>query len=183
MDLRVARSDRSKAALKSAFLALLRIKEPKEITVTELCQKAGLNRSTFYAHYDNTDKLIREILRESVEEISRGTISQWDLPLQNGGVDRSVISDYLDRFLSNKTLLRFCTCENSEIYRTLIIQAQVDATLGFPADPARYYAAYCNNAGILNLLLEWNNSGRLISRETLIEIIHDFSKSMYRQRP
>ncbi len=177
MDKRVYRS---KAALKTAFLTLLKSREPKEITVTDLCQKAGLNRSTFYAHYDYLEKLIREILRESVEDIFRGQINQWYLPLQDGGVDRSVIAAYLDSFLSNQTLLRFCTCENSDIYRTLIIQAQVDATLGFPAAPSRYYAAYCSTAGILNLLLEWNNSGRLISRDALIEIIHDFSKTMYR---
>ncbi len=180
MDRRNARTQRSKAALKAAFLKLLKTREPKEIAVTELCRKAGLNRSTFYAHYDYMDKLIREILRESVEELCRGSVSQWDLPLQDGGVDRSVIAAYLDSFLGNETLLRFCTCGNSETYRAIIIQAQVDATVGFPAAPAKYYAAYCYNAGLLNLLLEWLNSGMLIPREDLIEIIHDFSKTMYR---
>ena len=180
MDQRTARSDRSKTALKNAFLALFQSKEPKEISVVELCQMAGLNRSTFYAHYGYMDRLIREILRDGVDELCGGQINQWDLPLEDGGVDRSVIATYIDSFLDNQTLLRFCTCEKSEVYRTLIIQAQVDATVGFPAAPAKYYAAYCYNAGLLNLLLEWLNTGMLIPRETLIGIIHDFSKTMYR---
>lgn len=181
MDRRVARAARSKAALKKAFLALLRTKEPEDITVAELCRKAGLNRSTFYAHYGYADKLIREVLRDSVEDVFRGPIDQWKLPLENGGVDRAVIADYLERFLGNSTLMRLCTCENSGLYRTIIIQAQIDATMGFPAAPTEYYAAYCYNAGILNLLLEWNNGGKLIPLETVIEIIHEFSKTMYRQ--
>ena len=52
MDRRAARSEHSRAVLKAAFLELFLIKEPEEITVVELCRKAGRNRSTFYAHYE-----------------------------------------------------------------------------------------------------------------------------------
>ena len=107
MDQRVARSRRSRAKLKEAFLELFQTKEPEEITVVELCQKAGLNRSTFYAHYDYLDKLIRSILWESVEEVLDGLGIQWNLPLEDGGVDRNVIRIYLRHFLSNPTLRRF----------------------------------------------------------------------------
>ena len=34
-----------------AFLALLEKKEFAYITVKEICEKAGVNRSTFYLHY------------------------------------------------------------------------------------------------------------------------------------
>ena len=42
MDRRTARADQSRAALKKAFLELFQTKEPEEITVVELCRKAGL---------------------------------------------------------------------------------------------------------------------------------------------
>ena len=179
MDQRIARSMRSRAELKKAFLELFQMKEPEEITVVELCQRAGLNRSTFYAHYDYMDKLIRAILWENVEDVLEGLGSQRNLPLENGGVDRAVVTIYLRRFLNNPTLRRFCTCANSGKYRSLIIRAHVDLALGPSSDPIEYYTAYYHNAGILSVILEWLNNGMPIPEESVVDIIHEFSKVMY----
>lgn len=183
MDRRIARAERSRAALKAAFLELFQTKEPEKITVVELCEAAGLNRSTFYAHYSFMDELIREVLRESVEEMLAGLESQWNLPLDDGGVDRTVIAFYLQRFLNSPTVRRFCTCANSGSYRTLIIRAHIDLSLGPLTDPIRYFTAYYHNAGVLNLLWEWLGSGSPIPQETIVEIMHEVSKVMYRARP
>lgn len=179
MDRRIARKERSKTAMKEAFLELFRQKEPESITVIELCRKAGLNRTTFYSHYGFLDNLIRELIWDSVQEVYADMGFQWDLPLDDGGVDRSIIASYVRRFLNNPTLRRFCTCVNSEKYRTLITRAQVEITLGESPDPKRYYTAYFYNAGVLNFTLEWFGNGMPIPPEDFIEIIHDYSKVMY----
>lgn len=180
MDRRVTRGERSKSALKSTFLKLILEKEPEDITVVELCQKAGVNRSTFYAHYNSMEQLIREVLLESVAKICVGMGPQWSFPLEDGGVSRALIASYLDRFLSDPTLRRFCTCANSGNYRTMIIRTQVELTLQTSHDPIQYYTAYYHNAGSLNIILEWVNNGMAISRDDVIEITHEFSKVMYR---
>ncbi len=43
-----------------ALLVLLEKKDYDFITVKEVCQKAGVNRSTFYLHYENLDDLLEE---------------------------------------------------------------------------------------------------------------------------
>ena len=43
-----------------AFLQLLAKKDYEYITVKEICLKAGVNRSTFYLHYENMDDLLKE---------------------------------------------------------------------------------------------------------------------------
>ncbi len=50
-----------------AFLELLEEKDFEYITVKEICQRAGVNRSTFYLHYET----VGDLLEESVEYISR----------------------------------------------------------------------------------------------------------------
>lgn len=50
-----------------ALLLLLQKKEYEFITVKEVCKKAGVNRSTFYLHYETMD----DLLQESVEMINR----------------------------------------------------------------------------------------------------------------
>ena len=178
MDRRIARAEQSRAALKRAFLTLFQTKEPEEITIVELCETAGLNRSTFYAHYDFLDMLVQEVLWESVAEVV-GHQTQWALPLEDGGVARDVIAAYLRRFLENSTVRRFCTCADSGKYRTLIIRAHVELSLGPVKDPVRYFKAYYHNAGSLNIILEWLISGHSLPEESVVEIIHGFSKVMY----
>ncbi|HQO56729.1 MAG TPA: TetR/AcrR family transcriptional regulator [Clostridia bacterium] len=50
-----------------ALLLLLEQKDFDRITVKELCQKAGVNRTTFYLHYQN----MNDLLEETVEMINR----------------------------------------------------------------------------------------------------------------
>ena len=51
--------------IEKVFLNLIQSKEINEITVTEICKKARINRSTFYANYldvyDLTDKIVAKI--------------------------------------------------------------------------------------------------------------------------
>ena len=46
-----------------AFLDLLSKKDFAYITVKEICDKAGVNRSTFYLHYET----VSDLLSESIE--------------------------------------------------------------------------------------------------------------------
>ena len=50
-----------------ALLILLETKEFEFITVKEICLKAGVNRSTFYLHYQN----VNELLIEAIEMINK----------------------------------------------------------------------------------------------------------------
>ena len=43
-----------------AFLSLIEVKDFEYITVKEICSKAGVNRSTFYLHYDTVADLLEE---------------------------------------------------------------------------------------------------------------------------
>ncbi len=45
-----------------ALLILLEKKDIEFITVKEICKKAGVNRSTFYLHYENVYELLAEAL-------------------------------------------------------------------------------------------------------------------------
>lgn len=48
--------------MNDALLLLLEKKEYDYITVKEICLKAGVNRSTFYLHYETMDDLLRETI-------------------------------------------------------------------------------------------------------------------------
>ena len=61
------------ALIDEAFLCLLAEKDFEFITVKEICQKAGVGRSTFYLHYET----MHDLLTESVEYVNARFLAQF----------------------------------------------------------------------------------------------------------
>jgi len=58
---------RSRRFIRQAFMELLKEKKFEKITVTDIVNRADINRSTFYAHYTDVRGLVEEIQSEFVE--------------------------------------------------------------------------------------------------------------------
>jgi len=48
-----------------ALVDILREKGLEYVTVKEICEKAGVNRSTFYLHYETIDDLLTECVENT----------------------------------------------------------------------------------------------------------------------
>ena len=57
------------ACMDEAFLELLEKKDFAYITVKEICEKAGVNRSTFYLHYETVNDLLTESARYIIDKL------------------------------------------------------------------------------------------------------------------
>ena len=60
---------RSKNMIKEAFFELLKEKDYSKITVTDIVNKANLNRSTFYAHYMYVGAITDEFEDEVIDKM------------------------------------------------------------------------------------------------------------------
>ena len=56
----------TKMLIRRAFTDLLRVKPVQSISIKELCEKAGVNRGTFYAHYQSVHDLLMQMEDTSV---------------------------------------------------------------------------------------------------------------------
>ncbi len=61
----------SKAMLKDGLLQLLKEKPLNQISIYELCQKAQINRTTFYKYYGSQMDLLREIETDFFEKLDQ----------------------------------------------------------------------------------------------------------------
>lgn len=61
------RRKQSRAKIESVFVELLQIREINEISVSDICKLAGLNRTTFYSNYVDIYALA-DVVRESLEQ-------------------------------------------------------------------------------------------------------------------
>ncbi|MGN1389958.1 MAG: TetR/AcrR family transcriptional regulator [Bulleidia sp.] len=57
-----------RAELIKALLALLQIRNLKQITVSELCRQAGVSRLSFYRNYTSMEEILREHLQKITDE-------------------------------------------------------------------------------------------------------------------
>ena len=65
--------------IERVLVELLQTKELNQIRVSDICKKAGINRSTFYAHYEDIYGLadaIKEKLEAQVAELYKDEISK-----------------------------------------------------------------------------------------------------------
>ena len=65
------RIEKSKKALRAAFWQLREKKSIQDIKISELCQAADVNKTTFYAHYPDiygiVDEIQEEIIRKNMD--------------------------------------------------------------------------------------------------------------------
>ena len=74
---------RTKAAIREAFVQLMRKKEYDTITVTDISEEAQINRKTFYAHYETKEQLFAQILGEMFDDLFRTFMYEKKVPDAN----------------------------------------------------------------------------------------------------
>lgn len=63
-----ARVQYTKAMFHKALLELMALKPVAKISVRELCDGAGLNRGTFYLHYETVEDVLHEVEQEFIQK-------------------------------------------------------------------------------------------------------------------
>ena len=62
-------SEFTKKAIKETFLSLLEKKPLSQITVKSIAEECGINRNSFYYHYNDIPDLLGEIVKDIVENL------------------------------------------------------------------------------------------------------------------
>ncbi|MCR8655957.1 TetR/AcrR family transcriptional regulator [Paenibacillus endoradicis] len=61
---------RTKMIISEALLDVLHYKELEQITVSDITEQANINRSTFYLHYQDKDKLVEVMMKEKLTQLN-----------------------------------------------------------------------------------------------------------------
>ena len=104
-----------------ALILLLDKKEYSYITVKEICEKAGVNRSTFYLHYETID----DLLSECVEYIGRKVSNKYKSDFDKEKIKNASLDELL--FITPEYLLPYLEFvkENKKVYKIAYSQPNV----------------------------------------------------------
>lgn len=170
----------SKILLKNALMDLLSEKgSVTKISVRELCERADLNRSTFYAHYSEPKELLEEVEAELLDATREH--------LQRIGAENDIGAHrYLLSFL-------IYIKENDKPFRTLlidagdpefrskfmqqsIIQFVENLNISFPKDQEQYIYSYILN-GSTGVIIQWMRSDYSIDENALVDLLFFINQS------
>ena len=169
-----------------AFLELLSKKDFEYITVKEICEKAGVNRSTFYLHYETIGDLLEECIsyvnehfssyfkninHERFKDIDNMSFSELYL------MTPEYLMPYLSYIKENKKLFltalqKFTPLGLERNYKKMFdyIFNPILDKFSIPENERKYVMAFYIE-GIIAIIKEWLKSDCKESVEYMIKII------------
>ena len=169
----------------NALIALLEEKDFELITVRELCDKAGVNRSTFYLHYDN----VNDLLAETMEAVYQDFFDRFGSMHQDGFrvsekregdlflVGNEYLAPYLTFVKDNRKLFRLMHDKHDvlgaekmyrkwyeEIFSPILTRFGVHET-------EQPYIMIFYMKGLLGLVTEWVRTDCEMPMDELINVI------------
>ena len=160
-----ARIIKTKQAIQSAIIDLMRNKPLSEITVSELCANAGVNRNTFYSHYNTP--------RSVVEEISKALLFELDKVAKQNADGLEICLSVCNFLFQNRDIFNALSSENVEnAYEQIAIeQARNDAKLRAKNEQYLYNSEFIIG-GCVFVLKKWLKAWKE-SPEKMGSFIHE----------
>lgn len=170
-----------------ALLSLLDKKPFEYITISEICEKAEVNRSTFYLHYDNTSDLLKEAIAHVLDNFaSYFPMDARSMTAQFATCDLEEL-----RFVNEKYLHPYLSFikENQRVFSAVLSQPMAFDTKAifhrlfdnifkpildryqYPQDEQNYVMMFYLH-GMTAIISEWVKDGCRKSIEEISAIIH-----------
>ncbi len=152
------RTQMTKRLIRTALVELMEEKTLERITIKELCERADVNRTTFYLHYSDQ----RSVLNDLKEEVCRQTIAMI------GESDFSDPTAFVERFLgyirANDRQFRILFLnDEGDRFRFALMDAVARELMPYirgTADPqADAFGLAYVMAGSLSIIIEWMKTG------------------------
>ena len=171
-----------------ALIALLEKKDFEYITVKEICDKAGVNRSTFYLHYENTSDLLKETTRYIIDKhlayysAETKSISLRYENCKKGElifVTEKYLTPYLTFIKENQKLFKiaiqqFNAMNFGEVYENMFFHIFNPILVHFNVvERERSYVMKFYLTGIFAIVMEWLDKNCSDDIEVIIKIITD----------
>lgn len=170
----------SKLLFKNALMDLLKEKgSVAKISVRELCDRAELNRSTFYAHYNEPKDLLYEIeteLLNATEEHLKKIGEEND-----AGAHKYILS-FLQYIRQNDKQFRTLLIDTadpdfrSRFMQQSIIQFVNNLRIELPKELEQYIFSYILN-GSTGIIIQWIRSDYAVNENEIVNLLFSINQS------
>ena len=171
-----------------ALITLLETKDFEYITIKEICNTAGVNRSTFYLHYENTSDLLKETTRYIIDKhFSYYKMDKEQMSLKFASCKREALlfitDEYLTPYLTfikeNRRLFKVCikqfhSMNMDEVYKRMFEHIFSPILYRFSVPEAEHsYVMKFYLTGVFAVVMEWLDKNCTDDINTVIKVIID----------
>lgn len=104
---------KTKKVLRKSLISLMKEKSINSITVKELCEKADINRGTFYLHYTDVFYMLDEIEKELFEEFQEMILSH---EISEDRIEtKPILKDIFTFIAQNKDFCMVILCDRGDM--------------------------------------------------------------------
>ncbi|MCR3759005.1 TetR family transcriptional regulator C-terminal domain-containing protein [Clostridium felsineum] len=168
------RIQKTKEAICNAFVKLIKTKEYKSITITELADMANIDRKTFYLHYTAIDDVLEEFGLRAAEKVRILLKSDRPFKIENflKGLTKIMEEDIsFYRNISNRSSYSFFLEECKNILKNSLKESFYLKS-GFSEDKLEVYVEYISS-GIIGIYTNWLSSNSKMELGELTDLVID----------
>ena len=174
-DLRVIKT---RKLIYQTLLDLMKEKTFEEIKVSDICSKAMINRSTFYAHYEDKYELLIDFLSNLKEEFARELNDSCKENLSIREYYIRLISLFLNHIDSKRDVYNSIMVNNrSSIMMDILLSVvnddilkrfkENDINLKVPTEViSKFYLG-----GVINIGMEWLSNSNKYTKEEILDYL------------
>lgn len=156
--------------LKHALIDLMKSKNINEISVKELCEKADVNRSTFYKHYNTVTELYEDTIRDVTENFRY--ITQY-AEKEGTLLKSNYIESILNYVENNRDLFLVILSEKGNVGFGEFLVKNTDYILNGYDDitELKRYCIYFVVSGMSSIIWKWLNEEERMSAHAVAVLI------------
>ena len=152
----------AKDCLKAAMLELARNRNYKDISVTELCRRAGVSRMAFYRNY----RVINDVYFEIAEDLNMEIVRTIGSPFREK-TDREWYVKAFCMIIEHRETMRLMLQENFQYQWMKTVNRIVTHDESFPAEQKYQRLIWCG--GFENTVSYWLSNGMRESPEEMAD--------------
>lgn len=154
------RREISRESIRLALFQLMAKKSYNDITVTDICKRAGVSRNAYYRNYSNKDEIIRDYLETVTVEFLKTSPKRSTREFYKALFEHLITQKDIMLLLQKQNLTLFLI----EIFNEYSLQWET-------ANSDNRYADRHTSGGILFVALMWIEEGMKETPEEMAEII------------
>lgn len=170
--------------MNQALLSILEKKDFDFITVKEICHKAGVNRSTFYLHYET----LNDLLEETIEMLNKKFNDSFEENILKTVKNDTILvtEKYLEPYLSfvkeNKKMF-ILIHKKPELFKNEQAFEKISSSFIYPAlsklnvpkEEIPYVIEFYTK-GVLAIIFKWIERDCIDDQSFIIRLIKDFTR-------
>lgn len=169
----------TKEAIESAYFEVLSSNPGKKVTVKEICERAQVNRTTFYKYYQDAEQLgetVRAGMKADLENLMKETIPEDRSDIYEL-VSRLITAIYRDKKARSMFMLQRRDGKHEDFFE-MLWRYYYAPKFGAALSEDDWIRVTYGNCAVMGLLEAWINDGMKISPEKIANSVIAFDKSI-----